>query len=153
VAQMRAAIDSAGASITRGPLPRIEGDAVQIGQLFQNLLANGLKFSGGSAPVVRVEAQPSGAGWEFSFRDNGIGIAPEHRERIFLLFRRLHGRSEYPGTGLGLAICKRIVERHGGQIWVDSTPGQGSTFRFFLPARQRTGTGELTRGAPASRPE
>ena len=137
LAQMRAAVDAAGATVTRGPLPRLQGDAVQIGQLFMNLLGNALKFSGNRRPVVHVEAKPSErGGFVFSVKDNGIGIAPEHRRRIFLLFKRLHQGSEYPGTGLGLAICKKIVERHGGRIWVESTPGEGSVFHFALPARR-----------------
>ncbi len=135
--QMRAALDAAGATITRGPLPRLEADPVQIGQLFQNLLGNALKFTGDRKPEVRVEAQPTERGqWQFSVQDNGIGIPPEHRRRIFLLFKRLHQGSEYPGTGLGLAICKKIVERHGGRIWVESAPGRGSTFHFVLPRTQ-----------------
>ncbi|HEX5044321.1 MAG TPA: ATP-binding protein [Candidatus Polarisedimenticolaceae bacterium] len=135
--QMRAAVEAAGATITRGPLPRLEADPVQIGQLFQNLLANALKFAGGRTPEVRVEARPTERGqWHFSVQDNGIGIPPEHRRRIFLLFKRLHQGSDYPGTGLGLAICKKIVERHGGRIWVESSPGGGSTFHFVLPATQ-----------------
>jgi len=135
--QMRAAMEAAGASVTRGPLPRLEADPVQIGQLFQNLLGNALKFAGDRTPEVRVEAQPTDRGhWEFSVQDNGIGIPPEHQRRIFLLFKRLHQGSEYPGTGLGLAICKKIVERHGGRIWVESAPGRGSTFRFVLPPIQ-----------------
>jgi signal transduction histidine kinase len=135
--QMRAALDAAGATITRGPLPRLEADPVQIGQLFQNLLGNALKFTGDRKPEVRVEAQATERGqWQFSVQDNGIGIPPEHRRRIFLLFKRLHQGSEYPGTGLGLAICKKIVERHGGRIWVESAPGRGSTFHFVLPRTQ-----------------
>ena len=110
---------------------------MQIGQLFQNLLSNALKFAGGKLPVVRVEAHAGERGlWQFSVQDNGIGIPAEHRRRIFLLFKRLHQGSDYPGTGLGLAICKKIVERHGGRIWVESKPGEGSTFRFVLPSRQ-----------------
>ena len=135
--QMRAALDAAGATITRGPLPRLEADPVQIGQLFQNLLGNALKFTGDRKPEVRVEAQATERGqWQFSVQDNGIGIPPEHRRRIFLLFKRLHQGSEYPGTGLGLAICKKIVERHGGRIWVESEVGDGATFYFTLPATQ-----------------
>jgi signal transduction histidine kinase len=134
VQQMRATVEAAGATITRGPLPRVTGDAVQIGQLFQNLLGNAIKFAGERRPEVRVEARATERGaWHFSVRDNGIGIPPEHRRRIFLLFKRLHQGSEYPGTGLGLAICKKIVERHGGRIWVESRQGEGSTFHFVLP--------------------
>src|SRR4029078_10374647 len=135
--QMRAAVETAGATITRGPLPRLQADPVQIGQLFQTPLGNALKFWGDRKPEVRVEAHPAEGGhWQFSVQDNGIGIPAEHRRRVFLLFKRLHQGSEYPGTGLGLAICKKIVERHGGRIWVDATPGGGSTFRFSLREKQ-----------------
>ena len=132
--QMRAAVETAGATITRGPLPRLQADPVQIGQLFQNLLGNALKFSGDRKPEVRVEAHPAEGGhWQFSVQDNGIGIPAEHRRRVFLLFKRLHQGSEYPGTGLGLAICKKIVERHGGRVWFESRPDEGTTFYFMLP--------------------
>ena len=109
-------------------------DATQITQLFQNLIGNALKFRSErrpksmSAPARRTER------WVFSVRDNGIGIEPQYFERIFQVFQRLHTRKQYPGTGIGLAICKKIVERHGGTIWVESQPGQGSTFYFSLPA-------------------
>ena len=131
--QLQVAIAESGATITEDPLPTVQGDAVQLLQLFQNLIANAIKFRGDAAPEVHVSAEATEEGWCFSVRDNGIGIAPEYFERIFLLFQRLHGRKEYPGTGIGLALCKRIVERHGGRLWVESASGQGSTFRFTLP--------------------
>jgi light-regulated signal transduction histidine kinase (bacteriophytochrome) len=120
-------------SQAQGPLPTVPGDEVQLVQLFQNLLANALKFRDSRPPEIRVSAQEQEGQWLFAVRDNGIGIAPDHQARIFLIFQRLHHRSEYPGTGIGLAICKKIVERHGGLIWVDSEPGQGATFYFTLP--------------------
>ncbi len=125
-------IEETGADVTHRPLPIVIGDSGQLVQLFQNLIGNGIKFSGPDAPKVRVDAVPVEAGWQFSVDDNGIGIDSRYSERIFELFRRLHGRDEYPGTGIGLAICKKIVERHGGTIWVASEPGMGSTFYFTL---------------------
>jgi two-component system, sensor histidine kinase and response regulator len=136
--QLQVAMAESGATITEDPLPTVNGDATQLLQLFQNLVANAIKFRGEPAPQVHVSAQATEEGWCFSVRDNGIGIAPEYFDRIFLLFQRLHGRNEYPGTGIGLALCKRIVERHGGRIWVESAEGAGSTFRFTL-ARSESG--------------
>ena len=127
------AIEGSGAEITHGLLPLVQGDEVQLLQLFQNLLANAVKFHGAGKPQIQVQATPEGRHWVFAFRDNGIGIAPEHQERIFQIFQRLHTRQEYPGTGIGLALCKKIVERHGGRIWVESEPGQGATFYFTIP--------------------
>ncbi len=126
-------IEESGAVITHESLPTVPGDEVQLLQLFQNLVANAIKFRSQTPPQIRVSAQKSGPEWVFAFKDNGIGIAPEHQERIFSIFQRLHHRSEYPGTGIGLALCKKIVERHGGRIWVESQPGQGSTFYFSIP--------------------
>jgi light-regulated signal transduction histidine kinase (bacteriophytochrome) len=113
------ALEESGAQVGSGPLPTVQGDEVQLIQLFQNLLANALKFRGEQPPVIQVSAQEDDGAWRFAVRDNGIGIAPAHQERIFMIFQRLHRRSEYPGTGIGLAICKKIVERHGGRLWVD----------------------------------
>jgi len=123
----------AGATISYGPLPTVNGDHGQLLQLFQNLLGNAIKFRGDTPPEVRVEAHKEGTRWRFEVRDNGIGVAEEHRQRVFQVFQRLHTRDEYEGTGIGLAICKRIVERHGGEIGVESAMGEGTTFWFTLP--------------------
>jgi light-regulated signal transduction histidine kinase (bacteriophytochrome) len=109
------------------------GDQGQLVQLFQNLIGNGIKYHGARAPRVHVSALRNDGAWVFSVSDNGIGIEPEQHHRIFEIFRRLHTQREYPGTGIGLAVCRRIVERHGGSIWVESEPGEGSTFRFTIP--------------------
>jgi PAS domain S-box-containing protein len=122
------------AIVTCDPLPVIWGDAVQLAQLFQNLIDNAIKFRGEEAPRIHVSIGLRGSEWVLSVRDNGIGIAPEYFDRIFLLFQRLHPRQKYPGTGLGLAICKRIVDRHGGRIWVESKSDEGSTFCFSIPS-------------------
>jgi light-regulated signal transduction histidine kinase (bacteriophytochrome) len=127
------AIEDSGAIIFQEHLPLIFADEVQFIQLFQNLVANAIKFRGLEPPQIQVSAEPKGPEWVFAVKDNGIGIAPEHQERIFSIFQRLHQRSEYPGTGIGLAICKKIVERHGGRIWVESQVGKGSTFYFSIP--------------------
>ncbi len=133
LAALRPAMDDAGATVTHDPLPTVTADGVQLGQLFQNLVANAIKFRGGQAPHVHVGARRGADEWVFSVRDNGIGIAREYQERIFVIFQRLHSRAEYPGTGIGLSICKKIVERHGGRIWLESEPGAGTTFFFTLP--------------------
>jgi PAS domain S-box-containing protein len=127
------AIEEAGATVTRDPLPAVLGDALQLSQLLQNLIANALKFRGADPPRVHVGAVESDEEWEVRVADNGIGIDPEFVDRIFDIFQRLHSRGEYPGTGIGLAICKKIIERHGGRIWVDSRAGEGATFHFTLP--------------------
>jgi light-regulated signal transduction histidine kinase (bacteriophytochrome) len=126
-------VEESGAVITHDPLPTVTGDEVQLTQLFQNLIANAIKFRGRETPRIHVSAEKQGPQWIFAVRDNGIGIAPEQQERIFMIFQRLHHRSEYPGTGIGLAICKKILERHGGRIWVESKPGEGATFYLGLP--------------------
>ena len=126
-------IQQTGAQISHDPLPTVVGDSAQLGQLLANLVGNALKFCGQAAPQVHVAAVREGSGWRISVRDNGIGIEPRHFERIFQMFQRLHLRADYEGTGIGLAICRKVVERHGGQMGVASAPGQGSTFFFTLP--------------------
>jgi PAS domain S-box-containing protein len=139
IANLQAAIMEHGAEITHDPLPTVRADRAHLLQILQNLVGNALKFSE-HRPQVHVAATRQDDKWHFSVRDNGIGIAPEYRDRIFEIFKRLHGWGEYPGTGIGLAVCKKLVERHGGRIWVESTPGQGSTFHFTLPACEGTAT-------------
>jgi PAS domain S-box-containing protein len=135
---LTAVIEERGALVTHGPLPAVKADEVQLVQLFQNLVGNAIKYQGPGVPHVHVSAQRSGASkWTFSVQDSGLGISPEFFERIFGMFQRLHKRDEFEGTGMGLAICKKIVERHGGSIWVESTPGAGSTFHFTLAATDR----------------
>jgi PAS domain S-box-containing protein len=130
---LRLAIEDSGGEATRDELPCVWADRVQLSQLLQNLVANGIKFAGEAPPRVHISARRGEGEWIFSVRDNGIGIDSRHFERIFLIFQRLHSRRKYSGTGIGLAICKKIVERHGGRIWVDSRPGEGTTFLFTLP--------------------
>jgi hypothetical protein len=131
---MQFSIRTAKAAVTCDPLPTLPVDATQIVQLFQNLIANALKFHSERPLQIHLVAQLQDGRWVFSVRDNGIGIEPQYSERIFQVFQRLHTRRKYPGTGIGLAICKRIVERHGGTIWVESQPGQGSIFYFSVPS-------------------
>ncbi|WP_161624994.1 sensor histidine kinase [Paramagnetospirillum caucaseum] len=131
-----AAIQEAGAELTRDPLPELDCDEVQMVSLLQNLVGNAIKYRApGTVPRVHVGAVRDGDFWRFSVSDNGIGIDPKYFERVFVIFQRLHTRTEYDGTGIGLAVAKKIVERHGGHIWVESVPGQGSTFHFTLPAK------------------
>ncbi|MBF0561396.1 MAG: hypothetical protein HQL37_05115 [Alphaproteobacteria bacterium] len=135
---LRGRIEDSHASVSHDPLPVLDVDGTQITVLFRYLIDNAIKFGKkGVPPSIRVGAEQTDSGWVFSVRDNGIGIDPCHFDRIFLMFQRLHPRHDYPGTGAGLAICKRIVERHGGQIRVESEPDKGSTFFFSLPVGRR----------------
>ena len=118
----------------------MNGDDIQLSRVFQNLIANAIKFRGAEAPQIHVGAERSNGDWRFSVHDNGLGIEPTYFDRIFVIFQRLHGADEYPGSGMGLAISKRIVERHGGDIWVESKPGEGSCFYFTIPAITATET-------------
>jgi PAS domain S-box-containing protein len=133
LAGLRSTIEESAAEISHSSMPMVRADNSQLSQVFQNLIGNAIKFHGEKPPRVRVDAKRDGDQWVFSVSDNGIGIAGEFREQIFLIFQRLHTKDKYPGTGIGLAICKKIVERHGGRIWVESKPGQGSTFYFSIP--------------------
>jgi PAS domain S-box-containing protein len=131
---LTAAIEESGTVVTHTALPNVWADQTQIVQVFQNLIGNAIKFHNGAPPQCAVSAEKSGCNWLFSVSDNGIGIAPEYAENIFVVFQRLHARTEYPGNGIGLAICKKIIEHYGGTIWVESKVGEGSTFKFTLPA-------------------
>lgn len=137
---LEAAVEETGAQISCESLPVVMGDETQLIQLFQNLLANAIKFHSDAQPVVHISAVQEGEFWQFAIRDNGIGIEPQYFERIFTIFQRLHTRADYPGTGIGLALCKRIVERHGGRIWVESQVGQGTTFFFTLRPTKESST-------------
>ena len=152
LANLKIALEESGAVVTHTPLPRLVADGPQLTQLFQNLIGNAIKFRGAAPPKIHVSAelppagetpagQPGVAEWLFTVRDNGIGIEPQYFARIFVIFQRLHTREEYPGTGIGLAVCKKIVERHGGRIWVESKPGQGTAFHFTLPGAAPTADG------------
>lgn len=133
LANLTMAIEESGAVVSHDPLPVVQADGAQLAQLFQNLIGNALKFRADRRPEIRLAVRPEADGWLFSVADNGIGIEAQYFERVFRVFQRLHTRTRYPGTGIGLAICKKIVERHGGRIWIESQPDQGSTFYFTLP--------------------
>ncbi len=135
---LQKAIEESGVLITHTSLPTVMADLSQLVQLLQNLIGNAIKFRRGDPSIVHISAEQNKNEWVFSVHDNGIGIAPEYYERIFIIFQRLHGKEDYPGTGIGLSICKRIVERHGGKIWIDSELGKGSTFYFTLPIKGGT---------------
>lgn len=130
---LRAGIQESGAQVTHDPLPTVLADEMQLAQLFQNLIGNAIRYQRQGVPKVHISAVKNGGKkWTFSVKDNGLGIDPQYFEKIFGMFQRLHKREEFAGTGIGLAICKKIVERHGGNISVESEPGHGSTFRFTL---------------------
>jgi signal transduction histidine kinase len=146
LATLRLALQESQAEITHDDMPTVMADALLLEQLFQNLIGNAIKFRNKQPPRIRIRASQDVKCWLFSVSDNGIGIAPEHKERIFQMFQRLHSREEYPGTGIGLAICKKIVEHHRGRLWVESAPGQGSTFCFTIPSRGDTTTASTPSG-------
>jgi light-regulated signal transduction histidine kinase (bacteriophytochrome) len=127
-------IAEVGATVKWGSLPVVKAVTNSFIQLFQNLIENAIKFRGAHAPIVKVSANKQGPEWIFCVKDNGIGMDPQFKDRIFIIFQRLHGHDKYPGTGMGLSICKKIVELHGGKIWVESEPGKGSSFYFTIPA-------------------
>jgi len=133
VEMLQPVLEESGGRVILKPLPTVMADGSQFLQLFQNLIGNAVKFRDHQPPEVHIDAERADKGWLFSVRDNGIGIDPQYAERIFLIFQRLHTVDQYPGTGIGLAICKKIVERHGGQIWVESKAGEGATFKFLIP--------------------
>jgi PAS domain S-box-containing protein len=133
---LQVSIEESQAIITHDPLPTVFCDQPQLVQVFQNLVGNSIKFRGRQAPEIHISAKRAESEWIFSFCDNGIGLDPRFGERIFEIFQRLHSRTAYPGTGIGLAICKRIVQRHGGRIWVESKPGEGATFYFTIPIKE-----------------
>jgi light-regulated signal transduction histidine kinase (bacteriophytochrome) len=135
LANLRIPLEQSGAVVTHDPLPEVMADPIQLSQLLQNLIGNAIKFRGENKPLIHISAKRKEKEWVLSVSDNGIGIPAEYTEKIFEMFQRLHNKKEYPGTGIGLATCKKIVERHGGCIWVESNPGRGSTFYFTLPDR------------------
>ncbi|MEO6786403.1 MAG: ATP-binding protein, partial [Chthoniobacteraceae bacterium] len=142
MSDLRFAIEECGARVVWDTLPVVSGDVQQLGQLFQNLISNALKFRGAEPPVIRISVKREGDSWKFSVADNGIGIEPRFFEQIFEVFQRLQSREHYAGSGIGLAICRKIVRRHGGRIWVESSPGHGATFLFTLPAVRKAESGD-----------
>jgi len=133
LAGLKTSMDETGAVVTRNQLPTLVFEPAHLRQLLQNLISNAIKYRGGRTPRIHVSARGEGDAWVLSVRDNGIGIKPQFHQRIFEIFKRLHSRADYPGTGMGLAICRKIIERGGGRIWVESEPGVGSTFYFSVP--------------------
>jgi light-regulated signal transduction histidine kinase (bacteriophytochrome) len=136
LANLHQAIQESDALVTHDPLPTLLADPTHMAQLLQNLIGNAIKFCDANrTPIIHIGLEKQGEEWLFSVRDNGIGFDPKYRDRIFLIFQRLHNKTKYPGTGIGLSICKKIVERHGGKIWVESEAGHSTTFYFTLPDR------------------
>jgi light-regulated signal transduction histidine kinase (bacteriophytochrome) len=133
---LQVAVAESGAVVTSQPLPTVVAEEVMLTQLFQNLISNSIKFRGVETPRIHVSAEATAEGWLFSVQDNGMGIAPEDLDRVFGMFKRLHGK-EIPGTGIGLALCKKVIERKGGLIWVESEIGHGATFKFTIPSSHR----------------
>ncbi|MGB5674366.1 MAG: ATP-binding protein, partial [Gemmatimonadota bacterium] len=138
ITNLEVALEQSGGLVTCDELPRVTAEPTQLGQLFQNLISNAIKYGPEERTEIHVGAVREEDGWRFSVSDNGVGIAGEDLERVFELFRRLESGSSEPGTGVGLAVCTRIVGRHGGRIWAKSEPGQGSTFYFTLPDQGQT---------------
>ena len=136
IVNLKASIDETGSTVNCGPLPVLLANGPQLEQVFQNLIGNAIKFRDGAIPVIHIGAELKNGNWIFSVSDNGIGIAPEHSEVIFTIFQRLHTRAEYSGNGIGLAICKKIIEQHGGTIWLGNHSGPGCTFNFSIPAME-----------------
>ena len=134
LANLRLRIEESGAVISRDPLPTVMADPMQLLRVLQNIMSNAVKFRSAEAPRIHVSARRQGQEWVFSVRDNGIGIAPEYQQQVFMAFRRLHGPQRYPGSGIGLAVCKKVVDRHSGRIWIEPQPGKGSIFYFTMPA-------------------
>jgi light-regulated signal transduction histidine kinase (bacteriophytochrome) len=129
---LQTAIQHSGATVTSGPLPTVVAKEGMLTQIFQNLIGNSIKYRSEAAPTIHISAERTAEGWLFSVRDNGIGIDPADAKLVFGMFKRLHGK-EIPGTGIGLALCRKVVERHGGRIWVESEMGRGATFKFTIP--------------------
>ena len=149
LASLASAISRTGAQLTHDDLPVVTGDETQLSQLFQNMITNAIKFRKKDVPpVIRITARSDKNEWVFGVQDNGIGIDPAYHDRVFAIFQRLHTREEYPGTGVGLAICRKIVERHGGRIWVESAPAQGSSFYFTLPVKDERLLPQRTESTP-----
>lgn len=134
---LRPSIQESKAKISYTNLPTVNADPIQLTMLFQNLLSNAIKFHGKETPEIKISSRIDKQMVEFCILDNGIGIDPQYKDRIFVIFQKLHNRDEYPGTGIGLAVCKRIIARHGGQIWVESKPGAGTKFYFTLPQAKK----------------
>ncbi|HEY3249721.1 MAG TPA: ATP-binding protein, partial [Ignavibacteria bacterium] len=139
IANLNMAIKESKASIKQFTLPKIWGNYIQITQLFQNLIANAIKYQGESTPSIEIFAEKKDNMWKFGVKDNGIGIEQWFSERIFIVFQKLHDHRKYPGSGIGLALCKRVVEKHGGKIWFESEVGKGTTFFFTFPVMESKG--------------